>query len=374
MSSVGAIIPAAGFSSRMGRFKPLLPLGDGTVLSACIDAFQAHSINRIVVVTGRRSDDVAEVAENSGAVAVCNENYEQGMFSSIQTGVRTLENGISAFFVLPVDIPLVRSETIGRLREWFRELQPSVLYPRFNGERGHPPVISHELVPAILAHDGNGGLRRVLDSFEAGAADLDVADFGTVHDLDYPADYDLAVARVGNRFPCDEECRQLWGMYNVPSNVIDHCRAVARVAEALCGRLNCHDGGTTLNSALVWSAALTHDIGKGTKRHEAAGAERLSAHGFHSAAAIAGHHFDMTLGPEEPFTEKAVVFLADKLVRGDSPSRLEERYKEKLRLYGHDPEVEAAILGRLGRARNMLDRFDREMGISAEILAREALA
>lgn len=374
MSVLAAIIPAAGLSSRMGRFKPLLPLGEGTVLSRCVAPFQENRIDRVIVVTGKNRDEVSSEAARAGAVSVHNERFEQGMFSSVLVGVGALPPEVSAFFLLPADMPLIRPETISRLADEYRRTAPAILYPSFLGERGHPPIIGRQLLRDILRHDGAGGLRAVLQRHEAAALDLDVADSGTLLDLDHPEDYEQALACFDAAYPNERECRQLWAMRGLPEHIAEHCRAVARVAEVLCARLNARSGVAALNPALVWGAALTHDIGKGTKRHEIAGANLLRSHGFHAAANIVAEHFDLTLPPEQPITEKEVVFLADKLVRCQSPVALDARYLEKLAAHRHEPGAEQAILGRLDRARILLTRFDREMGTRAERLAREALA
>ncbi|OIQ51467.1 Molybdenum cofactor cytidylyltransferase [Pseudodesulfovibrio hydrargyri] len=378
MQGLAAIIPAAGLSSRMGRFKPLLPLDGGTVLSRCVRLFTACGVERIVVVTGKRADEVAACAMEAGAMAVHNPAFEQGMYTSVLTGVRALKGDAEGLFMLPADIPLVRPETVRRLLDEFQRTRPAVLYPRFNGERGHPPVIGGEVVPAILAHDGQGGLRAVLDGFEPDARDLDVADFGTTHDLDHPEDYELALAVAGIGYPLEDECAALIRMQGVSDHIVGHCRAVAAVAQALCARLNDRlderPGAVRLDPGLVLGAALTHDIGKGTKRHEAAGAELLREHGFSAAADIVAAHFDVTLADGASISEKEVVFLADKLVRCHGPVPLRGRYLEKVEMYKHEEGAEAAILGRMGRAEAVMARFDREMDGSAESVAREALA
>jgi len=374
MNRLAAVIPAAGLSSRMGRCKPLLPLGGGTVLSRCIALFLENRIDPVIVVTGKNKDAVSAEAIKAGAAAVHNDHFEQGMFSSVLTGVGALPPDVSAFFLLPADMPMVRPETIGRLAEEFRRAAPALLYPRFLGERGHPPVIGRQLLRDISDHDGSGGLRTVLERHEADALDLEVADAGTVLDLDRPEEYEQALACFGAPYPNERECRQLWAMRGLPEHIADHCRAVARVADALCARLNARGRVPRLDPALVRGAALTHDIGKGTKRHEIAGANLLRAHGFHAAADIVAEHFDLTLSPDLPISEKEVVFLADKLVRCHSPVALDARYLEKLAAHGHEPGAEQAILGRLERARSLMTRFERELGESAEDVARQALA
>ncbi len=374
MNTFAAIIPAAGLSTRMGRFKPLLPLGKDIVLSRCVALFKKNNISRVYVVTGNRAEDVAAAAEQAKAVPVHNPDYEQGMFSSMLTGVAALPDDIEAFMVLPVDIPLLRPETVARLVDEYRHTKPDILYPRFRKERGHPPVISSRLLPAILEHDGNGGLRAVLDRYESGARDLDVADFGTVHDLDRPADYTLACGLADARYPCRAECEQLWDMYSLPQGTRAHCRAVARVADALCSALNRQrPADQALCSGLALGAALTHDLAKGLRNHEKIGADRLRTHGFHAAAAIVETHSDMSPETERPITEAGVVFLADKFVQGNSFVTLEERYRAKMDRFGHDPDAANAITARLKRVLEICSRLDQEMKNSAEILAREVL-
>jgi CTP:molybdopterin cytidylyltransferase MocA len=374
MTGLAAVIPAAGLSSRMGEFKPLLSLGDGTVLSACVALFRSQGVDRVFVVTGKRAGEVAEAANAAGAAPVHNPNFESGMFSSVLTGVRALPEDADAFFVLPVDIPLVLPETVARLAKTFDETRPAILYPRFLGERGHPPLIGREVVPAILDHDGQGGLRKVLDRFEDRAADLDVADLGVGFDLDHPQDYERAKPLYGREYPLPEECTQLWAMHSVHDHIVGHCRAVSRVAVALANGLNAAGHKPPLDIGLVQGAALTHDMGKGTKRHEEVGAEMLHGHGFHAAAEIVRAHFDTALAPGEPITEREIVFLADKLVRCDRPVPLKDRYLEKVEMYAHEPGAKEAILGRMERADGLRARFDREAGADAEQVAREALA
>lgn len=374
MTRFAALIPAAGLSSRMGALKPLLPFGRNTVLSACVALFRSQGIERIVVVTGKRGDEVAEVARASGAEPVHNQNFEQGMYSSIVAGVRALPGDADAFFVLPGDIPLVRGETVARLMRTFEATRPAVLYPRFRGERGHPPLIARSVIPEILTHDGTGGLRTVLERFETGATDLDVADGGVGHDLDHPADYERAKVLFGSEYPLPEECQQLWEMYGVHDHIVGHCKAVARVALALAETFNERNPAYALDVDLVQGAALTHDIGKGTKRHEAAGAEILHSHGFHSAAGIVRDHFDTVSSSDNPLSEREIVFLADKLVRCHGPVQLKDRYLEKAQMYAHEPGAEEAILGRLARAERLMVRYDREAETSAERVARGALA
>lgn len=359
-----ALVLAAGHSSRMGRFKPLLPLGDGTVLSRAVGS--VANVARVLVVCGNRAADVGPAATALGATPVRNPDYDSGMFSSVQAGVRALPKDTQAFFVLPVDIPLVRPSTARLLAADWTEHGAAVTYPRFRGERGHPPLIHASLIPAILEHSGEGGLRAVLDRFETGARDVDVADRGTLFDLDTPEDYAEAVRRQQTEhLPADDEIEALWNIAGTPANTRAHCRAVADAAAALAERLNLARPDLAVDTDAVRAAALLHDVAKIQRRHEQAGGELLVRHGFAASAPIVAAHRDLNLPPGGRIAERELVFLADKLVRGTDTLPLRERYMEKIRQWADDPEARAAIEGRLARAELILTRYEMLAGATA---------
>ncbi|SOB58003.1 Metal dependent phosphohydrolase (fragment) [Pseudodesulfovibrio profundus] len=122
MIRLAAVIPAAGLSSRMGSFKPLLPLGDRTVVEQVVRLFTAEGVDPVIAVTGKRSDEVADAARRAGGDVVHNPGFEQGMFSSVLAGVESLPELVEAFFLLPADMPLIRQETVQLLVEELRPL------------------------------------------------------------------------------------------------------------------------------------------------------------------------------------------------------------------------------------------------------------
>lgn len=185
-----ALILAAGFSSRMGQFKPLLPLGATSVLERVISIFQTAGVEDIRVVTGHRADDIEPVATAMGVKTIFNADFENGMFSSVQSGVRSLPPEKSAFFVLPVDIPLVAPDTIrGLLAAWQAD-RPLVAYPVFQGRRGHPPLISMAISAHILNWPGHQGLRGALEALKDPGLEFKTDDRYILMDIDRPEDYE----------------------------------------------------------------------------------------------------------------------------------------------------------------------------------------
>jgi CTP:molybdopterin cytidylyltransferase MocA len=187
--NISAIILAAGFSSRMKGFKPLLRIGEKTFAEHAIALFKRAGIGDIVTVVGHLSEKLIPVVKAASSRYVINDNYHDGMYSSIQTGVNALKHSCDAFFLLPVDIPLVLPTTIGQLSNAFCKNPLSmVCYPQFQSRRGHPPLINSKLIDEILSYSGQGGLRAFLRRHENLAIYIPVEDPFIRLDADTPKD------------------------------------------------------------------------------------------------------------------------------------------------------------------------------------------
>jgi CTP:molybdopterin cytidylyltransferase MocA len=360
----GAVILAAGFSSRMGDFKPLMELAGQSVLAHCVRNFREAGVLDIVVVTGHRAPEVQVEVEKLEISSMHNARYELGMFSSVCVAVAgffelSQLSGLDAFFILPVDVPLVRPATIRALIDAYDGL---ITYPCFEGERGHPPLIPASLIPQILGHDGQGGLKSLLEICPS--LDVPVWDRGILLDADTPEDFSGLVRRAG-RLDIGEQGEALaLARLSMPERGLAHGLAVARVAVCL-GEALCRHGGV-LDLELIHNAALMHDIGKGQPAHEARGGEMLVGLGLSRLAPIVASHRDVPPPASGGLTEKEVVCLADKLVRCDRRVGVEERFGEKLALYSLDAHACLAIRGRMNNALALRDLVERSCGRGIE--------
>jgi molybdenum cofactor cytidylyltransferase len=361
--NIGAIILAAGLSSRMGDFKPLLQLGGRSLIDRCSGAFILAGVEKILVVSGHRARDVEDEVAELGLQVVYNPDYASGMYSSVCTGVRQL-SGIQGFFLLPADIPLVRPATIRTLLDAFDGR--TVLYPSFDGLRGHPPLIPAALIPAILDYSGRQGLKRLLEKQRG--QDIPVWDQGILLDADTAQDFAQLEQRlrgltIGER----AEALALAGLV-MPERVREHGLAVAKTAEALGRGLNAH--GCSLDLGLLFNAALLHDIAKGLPKHEKIGAGMLRDLGLGRLAPLVVSHRD-TLPPSlGTITESEVVFLADKLIQGTQRIRLEERFTKKLKLLQDDPKASGLIRFRMRNALAIQAMIEKIIGRTIEELFR----
>jgi len=351
--TICAIIPAAGRSSRMGQFKPLMKMGERSVLERVIGLYSDAGVTDVRVVVGHRGEQLRERLSPLAVEVIDHPGYMQGMFSSIQRGVASLGESIDAFFIHPADIPLVRPHTIRRLMQAFATSRAAVTCPVFDGQPGHPPLIRRDVAAAVVDHDGRDGLRGVLQQFEADTQRIGVADQGILLDLDTPDDAASVAARLTHR-NClsDRECRILMAnVLQLPGTVISHCHRVAQVATAIADAVN--QTAATQDAALIRSAALVHDLAKGRQDHADAGAAFLNDMGFAELAAVVAVHMEITVVDDQPLDEAQIVYLADKLVADNALVDLDRRFAASLKRYADDPEAVQAIVRRRDAARRI---------------------
>lgn len=157
----------------------------------------------------------------------------------------------------------------------------------------------------------------------------------------------------------------LWDKYQVPENIREHSIVVAKVAMKIVRKLK--NQGLALDSDLVYTASMLHDIAKARclhkdKRHTQEGAKILNEEGYPRIAEIvAKHGLDAILEKNGlDSLEAKIVYYADKRVNHDQIVSLSERLKyikdryQHRRLEKNSPlvlkiyELEGELMGRRG--------------------------
>ena len=188
---IGAVIVAAGMSSRMGDFKPMLNIGSISIAQRIVATFHQAGVSRIAVVTGYNAQQLERHLSNSGLVFLRNEAYATTqMFDSAKIGLAYLKDKCDRILFTPVDIPLFTAATVASLIDSEAELA----CPVCEGRTGHPLMIAASLVDTLLADSGESGLQGAIRRCGREMTRVEVADPGVLHDADTPADYAALLA------------------------------------------------------------------------------------------------------------------------------------------------------------------------------------
>ena len=153
---LAALILAAGVSSRMERFKPMLPVGEDTMIRRTVRVMQQAGADPIVVVTGYKSDVLRQHLDGMGLVFLNNEHYASTqMFDSFKIGLEYLLPRCERLLFSPGDVPTVQIDTVRRLLEY----DSQVVRPVYGKKSGHPIVLRHDALEKISDYRGEDGLR-----------------------------------------------------------------------------------------------------------------------------------------------------------------------------------------------------------------------
>jgi molybdenum cofactor cytidylyltransferase len=182
---IPAIVLAAGKSERMGRPKALLSLHGRTFLENILAAIAGSSISRTVVVTGHHHEEIRQRLPLQNIVY--NPDYEKGMITSFQAGIRALPPEVDAAMLFLVDHPMVESRTIDAL---IVSLKPGhISLPVFQGRRGHPVLFSASVLEEIIALPMDQGANIVVRKDPRRIIEVPLNTPGIIIDIDTPEDY-----------------------------------------------------------------------------------------------------------------------------------------------------------------------------------------
>ncbi len=364
------LIVAAGFSSRMGSFKPLMELDGQKVIEREIATLRQGGVGEIAVVTGYRAEELREVAGGRGMTFLHNGRYaETRMFDSVRMGLRYFAEkkrtpageALDGIYFLPVDVPLFSLFTMEWEARAFAAGGGEVYCPWYEGAPGHPLLIRCSALEELLAHNGERGLKGAYERLGERTVRLDMPDAGCVMDADTPEEFARLEAFAQSRqVPDEAACRRLLAWFGTPEESVRHSEAVAQLAVEMgraCLSGSVHPSGDAdaggLNLALVYAGGLLHDLAKGQPDHARAGGRWLRLLGYGPAARIVEEHTDLPPSRQNHLNESLLVYLADKRIRGTRRVSLEERFLPGRQRFAGDPEALAALERRFACAKKL---------------------
>ncbi|MEO0323514.1 MAG: NTP transferase domain-containing protein [Myxococcota bacterium] len=204
---VGAVVLAAGRSSRMGAANKLLAPVDGeAMVRGAVRTVQAAGVAPVVVVTGHEAEALRAALEDFEVELVHNERFAEGMGTSLAAGIRALERRVDAAFVCLGDMPRLRARHLEALRAAYAPREGALLVVPVHGEgkleeRGHPVLFDQRFFPALASLEGDRGARRLLDEHADVALRVPMDD-AVLLDVDTPEG--LAALRASGAGPAPE--------------------------------------------------------------------------------------------------------------------------------------------------------------------------
>jgi molybdenum cofactor cytidylyltransferase len=187
MEKYGVIILGAGSSSRLGQPKQLLMyMGKTLICQMAEEAIEAVG-SPVVLVTGANAPQIIEKLCGFKIDIVENENWAEGMGSSISTGMKAMMNykDITGVIIMVCDQPFVNAALLRQLMDQQLITGKGIIASTYDNTAGTPVLFNSTYFEALTALQGQEGAKRILQQstddlalvpFPLGALDIDTAE------------------------------------------------------------------------------------------------------------------------------------------------------------------------------------------------------
>jgi molybdenum cofactor cytidylyltransferase len=187
---VGAVVLAAGLSTRMGRPKMTLPWNGSTVIEKVVSTLLKANIDPIVVVTGGAHTLVVEALKQFSVENIFNPTFANGeMLDSLQVGLSNMPVQVNAALIVLGDQPLIEEPVVRSVVEKYIVEGVKLVVPSYHMRRGHPWLVDRQLWPQILALKQPATLRDFMQANDQDIRYVIVDTASILHDIDTPEDY-----------------------------------------------------------------------------------------------------------------------------------------------------------------------------------------
>lgn len=182
------------------RNKLLLPFRGKTLIEHAVDTLLESAIDEVIVVVGYEREKIEGVlgSRTSAITIIDNPLYNDGMSTSIHTGVAAASKETEAIMIYLADQPLIEPGDINQLIGAFynaRQEDRSIVVPFYHGRRGNPVILDARFKSEILDVVGDVGCRRIIKRNPDKVFALEMETDHVVTDIDSPVDYEDLLGR-----------------------------------------------------------------------------------------------------------------------------------------------------------------------------------
>ena len=192
---ISAILLAAGESKRMGQPKQLLPFRGSTLLGQIVENLLQSQAAETIVVLGSQAEKIIPQIAGEPVRIVVNQEFEQGMSSSIKCGLSHISEVADGVMIVLGDQPLIEKETIDLLIERHRQSERGIILPVYNGIRGHPVIFAMKYKDELMRLTGDIGGKQIVERHPSDVLEVEVDSESVVISIDAESDYQSLVGK-----------------------------------------------------------------------------------------------------------------------------------------------------------------------------------
>lgn len=184
LPNIAAIVLAAGRSTRMGATNKLLAKFKGkTLLQHVLSNLQQSMISEIIVITGHEAEIVKNSINKFDVQCIENDQYNQGLSTSIKLGVENLTEHAEVVLICHGDMPFVSASIINQIITAYID-NAQIVLPVYLGQKGNPLLWPKRYFRNLIQLSGDVGAKQILKEYKDEVIHLDVDNVGILLDID----------------------------------------------------------------------------------------------------------------------------------------------------------------------------------------------
>ncbi len=199
LNSYGIILLAAGQSARLGKPKQLLNYKGKTLLEHSLQVAIETQLQPIITVLGANADLLKKSIEQFSTKVVINQQWSEGMASSIRCGMEELiriNPTIAGVIIMVCDQPYVTAKLLTDLVEKYKYSLKPIIASSYKNNIGTPALFDKTIFALLLSLKGDSGAKKIMKSNPDWVETVSFL-FGEI-DIDTTGDYDLLIK--GSKF------------------------------------------------------------------------------------------------------------------------------------------------------------------------------
>jgi len=175
MPKTAILILAAGESKRMGEPKQLLPYNNSTLLLHSIEQANNIKYSDVFIVIGAHFADVFKSIRGQKATILKNNNWEDGMGSSLSKGIELIKkkNNYDRVFITLADTPLVNTEHYEELISLSDATGKRIILTNYDEVSGVPAIFDKSLFNELSLLSDNEGAKPVVKKYKKEVLKMD---------------------------------------------------------------------------------------------------------------------------------------------------------------------------------------------------------
>jgi molybdenum cofactor cytidylyltransferase len=201
MSGIGILILAAGASTRLGHPKQLLDYRGKPLIRQMAEVAIASICQPVGVVLGACAETIAPHLADLDIHIACNEQWQTGMASSIQCGLRKMldvDPNLEAIVLMVCDQPFVSPHLIHQLISEYQTSNSLIVASKYAGILGVPALFHKTVFSKLFALQGDVGARSIIQQHRSHCLSIPFAE-GAI-DLDTPNDLNILLPNAHSTF------------------------------------------------------------------------------------------------------------------------------------------------------------------------------